>query len=153
MEWLKRRIYLFHFYTLSGCRFRHEERKESEHLSFDIVLHTFRIFTQILLVSSRGTFYTFRIFHRWMNNNYAFISSLLYFLGCCSNFEEREEFEQISTMCGRRHQTTGSRALHLCVPNKRSHQGKDFTALSTGKYDSEICIYMTKAKIQKFSFW
>ena len=55
------------------------------------------------------------------------------FSGCSSYFEERKEPEQVSSMCCRRHQTTGSRAFNICLSNKRSHQGKDFTTISTGK--------------------
>ena len=55
------------------------------------------------------------------------------FSGGSSYFEERKEPEQVSSMCCRRHQTTGSRTFNIRLSNKRSHQGKDLTTISTGE--------------------
>lgn len=58
---------------------------------------------------------------------------MTYFSGCSPYFEKRAESNQIPTMCGRRYQEAGPRAVHLCLSDQGSHQGQDPVALpSTG---------------------
>ena len=60
------------------------------------------------------------------------LNTIINILGCCSNLEEREKLEQISTMCCGRHQETGSRAFYFGVPNQRTHQRENITTVSSG---------------------
>ena len=65
-----------------------------------------------------------------------FDSSLL-ILGGGANLEERKKPDQVSAMCGRRHQEAGARALHLGLPNQGVHQRQNSFAISSSK-DNDV---------------